>query len=82
MSRYKVHGEWFPTRTHGDKYAVWVADAIDMNTLAVFAEGAWCVTHVKPGTKGSRGKPFFGESAWSDAQRLAYDLEIADRFSH
>ncbi len=82
MSRYKVHGEWSIDAVIGNKYATMVADCLDKQTGDVFREGAWCVTHVKPGTKGSRGKPFYGETAWSDAERLASDLAIADRYNH
>jgi hypothetical protein len=40
------------------------------NGTAVFSEDYWKVT-----LEGQRPKYFYGESAWSDAQRMASDVD-------
>lgn len=86
MSRYKVNSSWSIDSVYGaditaSGHATLVADALDTKTGDVFRDGAWAVSTVKPGTKGSRGRPFYGETAWSDAERLAMDLAMADRYN-
>jgi len=80
MSRYKVHGEWFHDAKTGFGGMIMVADAIDTKNGDIFREGAWHVTTAKPGTKGSKGRPFYGETAWMDAERLASDLALAKMY--
>jgi hypothetical protein len=75
--RYKVHGPWRTDHTVG-MLRIEVADALDKKTGHVFTDGAYrVVDHITGKTintgKGSR-IPFYGESAWSAAERLANDL--------
>lgn len=83
MARYKVHGSWTLDSTFGP-FDVQSADVLDTRTGDVFREGAFRVT--LDGTPAKRGKggtvPFFGETAWCYAERLASDLALADRYGH
>jgi hypothetical protein len=84
MSRYKVHGDWTVDGELGprDMFFVMFADALDTKTGDVFRAGAYRVVDAygKPAVKGKGGTvPFYGESAWSNAARLAEDLTFAAR---
>lgn len=79
-SRYKVTGSWSVDKSVTDTITILSADITDTRTGDTFREGAFYVTQAKPGTKGSKGKPFFGECAWMDAERLANDLAMAERY--
>lgn len=77
MARYKVNSEWTPAfgQSFGG-FSVQEADALDTKTGDVFVNGASRVVDAdqRP-VKGKGGTvPFFGETAWSDAERLASDL--------
>lgn len=79
MSRYVVHGEW--RRVDDDaglQFFVQCADALDKRTGDVWPDGAYRVVDSRTGRPAVRGKggthPFYGETAWSDALRLATDL--------
>jgi len=79
MSRYKAEGTW--DVEHGFPVAgtvqVQSADARDTKTGDIFRQGAFRVLVDDRPVKGKGGTvPFYGESAWSDAQRLAGDLSM------
>jgi hypothetical protein len=76
MSRYRVHSEWQGTSEGYGSFRVEVADALDTKTGTVYTDGAYrVVRNGKPAKKGKGGTvPFYGETAWSDAERLASDL--------
>lgn len=87
MSRYKVCSPWSVDPTvRGGEYdddkgihvvEVENADAQDTKTGDVYREGAFRVTVDGKPVRGKGGStPFYGEMAWSDAQRLAYDLVV------
>lgn len=80
MSRFKVEGPW-NTRISGQnygRYLIQYADARDTKTNTLYMAGAYRVideTTGKPAVRGKGGTvPFYGEVAWSDAERLASDL--------
>jgi hypothetical protein len=74
--RYRVHGEWQTSSDRYGSFVVEVADALDTKTGTVYTDGAYrVVRNGKPAKKGKGGTvPFYGESAWSAAERLASDL--------
>ena len=88
MSRYSVCSEWTTESLEWveefDKatgmvadvgFALQYADAKDDKTGDIFRQGAYRVTkNGKP-----VGRTFFGESAWSDAQRLFFDVGFKAR---
>lgn len=87
MNRYKITGPWggHPEMRQGD-FHVQSAQITDTHGGHVYAEGAFRVVDaakdMKPAKTGKGGTvPFYGESAWSDAQRLAGDLWTARRFA-
>lgn len=67
MSRYKLHGKWRQQDLVGP-VEVEVRDLID-NHGNVWPDGAYRVKK-----DGTTVKTFKGETAWSDAGRLANDL--------
>lgn len=79
MSRYKVIGGWADD-FYGARYVVQVSDIIDTQTNREYRDGAYRVIDRetrKPALRGKGGSvPFYGETAWQDAQRLIYDLSI------
>jgi len=78
--RYKVNSPWGGQRKVGDFY-VQSADALDKKTGHVYEDGAYRVVDAANGMKPIKGKggttPYFGETAWNDADRKAYDLWFA-----
>lgn len=82
-NRYKVTGSWSPA--YNQPYAPFIieeADIVDTRNGQVYTDGAMRVTvDGKPAKRGKGGTvPFFGECAWMDAERLASDLAIAERY--
>jgi hypothetical protein len=79
MSRYKAQGPWSVDKDLGWGVIIESADALDTRTGIVYGEGAM---RVRVNGKAPRGKggtvPFYGETAWSDAQRLAEDLRLVE----
>ena len=66
-------------------FVVQSADIIDTQTGTVYREGAFRVVRISDGKPAKTGKggtvPFYGESAWCDAERLARDLDLAEQYS-
>jgi hypothetical protein len=84
-SRYRItERAWFTERTTYAPFIIQVTDCRDTRTGTVYADGAYRVVDARTG-KAVRGKggsaPFYGETAWSDAERLASDLLAAERFA-
>lgn len=83
MARYKVISEWSADSRFG-RFTVETADIRDTKGGREYARGAYRVVD-ENGKAAVRGKggtaPFFGESAWCGAERLARDLAFADRFN-
>lgn len=84
MSRYKVTGEWGGIARHGSLF-IQEADITDTQTGTVYQGGAQRVVDarlgMKPAVKGKGGTvPFFGETAWMDAERLATDLALKELY--
>lgn len=81
--RYSVVLPWNTDRTVGT-VTIEVADLFDKRSGRTYQDGAQRVldpTTGKP-VKGKGGtSPFAGETAWSDAERLAWDLEFAARYA-
>lgn len=83
MSRYKVSSPW--TDAYDQPYAPFIiqeADIVDTRNGQTYAYGARrVVVDGKPAVRGKGGTvPFYGECAWMDAERLASDLAIAERY--
>lgn len=82
MARYKADATWDAEERFGN-YVTQSTDATDTKNGQVYREGAWRVCDGRTG-KPVTGKggttPFFGESAWSDAQRLASDLHFKEQY--
>jgi len=82
-SRYKVTGPWGSDQMIGS-FLIQSADITDQHNGDRYTDGAFRVVRVsdgKPAIKGKGGTvPFFGESAWSAAERLAGDLDMAERY--
>jgi hypothetical protein len=79
MSRYRVHTTpWSVVDSAFDPFLIEATDALDTKTGHVYSWGAYRVVDRETGKPVKRGKggtvPFYGESAWSAAQRLADDL--------
>lgn len=74
---YKLHGPWIMTYgdTHRYGVVIYVANLIDQHGN-VFPDGAYKVEH-----DGKRLKTFKGETAWADADRLAYDTVTKLRYA-
>lgn len=87
MSRYKLVSEWVDANEPEDfgPYTVQEADIQDTksSTGYVYVAGAKRVVwkhNGKPAKVGKGGTvPYYGEFAWSDANRLARDLYWAHR---
>lgn len=81
MSRYRVEGPWRSARQFG-LFHVMEADIVDIKTGLRYGGGASRVVkapEMKPAVRGKGGThPFFGETAWSDAERLALDLAFKE----
>jgi len=82
MTRYTVTPPWALSRTIWP-FAIEVADLVDTRTGRTYVDGAYRVVVAETGKPAVRGKggtvPFKGETAWSDAERLATDLMFAER---
>lgn len=82
-SRYKVTGPWGSDKQVGS-FLIQSADITDQHNGDRYRDGAFRVVNVgdgKPAVKGKGGTvPFYGESAWSAAERLAGDLALAERY--
>lgn len=83
MSRYRITERPWMVEVEGARYNVEVTDCVDTRTGTVYADGAYRVTDARTGKAAKKGKggtvPFYGETAWNDARRLADDLEILER---
>jgi hypothetical protein len=83
-NRYHVSSAWTADSLFGS-FLVQEADITDSRTGTVYTYGAKRVVDTRTGKPAKRGKggtvPFMGECAWMDAERLARDLELAERFS-
>lgn len=85
MSRYATTGRpWSREAVHG-AFVVESTDCVDKRTGTVYRDGAYRVVDGRTGKPARRGKggtvPFYGETAWSDALRLADDLYAAERWA-
>jgi hypothetical protein len=86
MGRYKRVTAWEEDwRANGfGPFVLQCADIRDLRTGDEYREGTFRVIDGRTG-KAVRGKggthPFYGETAWSDAERLADDLWTAERFA-
>lgn len=88
MARYKVNSQWSPALQNADVYAPFTieeAHIVDTQTGQEYFYGARRVVDTRTGKPAKTGKggtvPFFGESAWSDAERLASDLALKVRYA-
>lgn len=86
MSRYKVTSEWSGHQSASagggqDVFQVESADIVDTKNGARYRDGAYRVTkNGRPAIVGKGGTvPYYGESAWSDAERLFNDLVFEAR---
>lgn len=83
-NRYKVTGPWTTDKKFG-VYMTQSADITDQVNGQLYRDGAYRVVRLgtmKPAKTGKGGTvPFYGETAWMDAERLAGDLDVADRFA-
>jgi hypothetical protein len=75
--RYKVSSDWSLEKVVGPA-VVETADLTDTRTGHVYREGAYRVRFPRK-VEGFRAKTFYGETAWSDAERLARDALFAER---
>lgn len=85
MSRYKVTGPWEGVLKFGSLY-VQSAQITDTKNGRTYEEGAFRVVDARKGMKPAKtGKggtvPFYGETAWSDAERLARDLALEEQYA-
>jgi hypothetical protein len=84
VSRYKVTGPWSDESSPSGSFQIQVADITDTHNGTEYREGAWRVIDLrtsKPAVTGKGGTvPFYGEMAWADAERLAMDLAMKERF--
>jgi len=82
MSRYKVTGTWSDHDSTYFPFIIQTADIVDTKTNDSYRDGAYrVVVDGKPAKRGKGGTvPFYGESAWMGAERLASDLLIAERY--
>lgn len=85
--RYKVSSEWTKAYSALDygNFEIQEADIVDTHDGKTYRDGARRVVDVRTGKPAVRGKggttPFFGEMAWADSERLAYDLEVKERYA-
>lgn len=83
-NRYKVSSAWTADSLFGS-FLVQEADVTDTRNGTVYTYGAKRVVDTRTGKPAVRGKggtvPFVGECAWMDAERLASDLALKERFS-
>jgi hypothetical protein len=83
--RYEIAGKWRVVTSDEvgfdcgdpDDVVVQEADLRDKQTSQVYLRGAYRVSPVL--ARAFKPKVFFGESAWSDAQRYAGDITTACR---
>ncbi len=82
MSRYKVTGTWSDHDSTYFPFIIQTADIVDTKCHDSYRDGAMrVVVDGKPAVRGKGGTvPFYGECAWMDAERLASDLAIAERY--
>jgi len=83
VSRYRVISSWDDETRFGSfvTQSAMIKDAVSGHT---YVEGAFRVVNAqgKPAKIGKGGTvPFYGESAWSDAERLAQDLALAEAYA-
>lgn len=82
MSRYRTHGTFSPAHQSEEGIVVEIADALDTRTGTVYTHSAYRVTVDGKPVRGKGGTvPFYGESAWSAADRLYFDLVLKARFA-
>lgn len=83
MSRYKVVSEWTMDSAYPEGIEVQSATIEDTKSGHQYREGAFRVLRKgKPVKTGKGGTvPFYGESAWSDAERLAMDTWSQVKFA-
>lgn len=83
MSRYQISGGWSNDKQFGN-FLTQCATVVDKQNRQRYSEGAFRVVRIsddKPAKTGKGGTvPFYGESAWSDAERLASDLALNERY--
>lgn len=86
MSRYRVtERPWFTEQTFTGRFEgfmacveLQVSDIVDTRNGTVYADGAYRVIVNGKAHRGKGGTvPFYGESAWSDGERL-YGDTLAD----
>lgn len=84
MSRYEVIAPWEDVEQYGD-FLVQNACIRDKQTGTEYCDGAYRVMSSRTGKPAKTGRggtvPFYGESAWCDAERLARDLQMQARRS-
>lgn len=86
MSRYKVEGSWHDRDYQPyEGFIIQHADARDTKIGTLYWSGAYRVLDAETRKPAKRGKggtvPFYGETAWNDAERLASDLYFDRRFA-
>ncbi len=83
-NRYEVVGPWDSEARHGS-FVLQSAQIRDKVNGRLYAEGAYRVIDGRTGKPAKIGKggtvPFYGESAWSDGERLLNDLAVAERYA-
>jgi hypothetical protein len=84
--RYAVHGKWREQPSSNSLlYTYHVADLLEKGSGHVWHDGAHRVKITPPGVvkdwpRRIRSTTFYGESAWSDAERLIRDAENQARY--
>ncbi len=82
-NRYEVTGPWSADARFGD-FITQDAPIKDKLTGTLYPGGAFRVVDGRTGKPAKKGKggtvPFYGETAWMDAERLANDLAMAEAF--
>jgi hypothetical protein len=82
--RYKVVGPWSSEARWGS-FVSQSAQIQDTKTGTLYSEGAYRVIDSRTGKPAKKGKggtvPFFGETAWNDADRLLADLATAEAYA-
>jgi hypothetical protein len=82
MARYKVNSPWRIEDEYGFGVETQSADIVDIRTGDEYSDSAWRVLVDDKPHRGKGGThPYFGESAWSNAQRLARDIALDRRYS-
>lgn len=83
-NRYEVTSAWTAESLFGS-FLVQTADLTDTRNGNVYTYGAYRIVDTRTGKPAIRGKggtvPFKGECAWMDAERLASDLALKERYS-